>query len=140
MNAPQETESALVVADRRAAANEVVTLILEHPTGRDLPAWTPGAHVDLVLPDNLTRQYSCAAYPPTGRAGESRCCANPTVAAARPISMTSSISTIPCEYADHATISRSRAAIRSSRGHRKRADPAQGGGRDKPAQFLFTHH
>jgi ferredoxin-NADP reductase len=35
-----------------------VALTLEHPAGRRLPDWTPGAHLDLVLPGGLTRQYS----------------------------------------------------------------------------------
>ncbi len=49
---------ALVVADKSAAADGVVTLTLVHPAGGRLPDWTPGAHIDLVLPDGTTRQYS----------------------------------------------------------------------------------
>jgi ferredoxin-NADP reductase len=36
----------------------VVTLTLAHPDGSDLPEWTPGAHIDLVLSASLVRQYS----------------------------------------------------------------------------------
>lgn len=46
------------VGARTDAADGVVALTLEHPDGERLPDWTPGAHVDLVLPTGLTRQYS----------------------------------------------------------------------------------
>ncbi|MCE3551055.1 PDR/VanB family oxidoreductase [Pseudonocardia sp. RS11V-5] len=36
----------------------MVSLELVAPDGARLPDWTPGAHVDLVLPDGTTRQYS----------------------------------------------------------------------------------
>ena len=36
----------------------MVTLTLARPAGGRLPDWAPGAHVDLVLPDGTTRQYS----------------------------------------------------------------------------------
>ncbi|QPP06064.1 oxidoreductase [Streptomyces bathyalis] len=48
----------LRVAGRRAAADGVVSLTLEHPDGRRLPDWAPGAHIDLILPGGMTRQYS----------------------------------------------------------------------------------
>ncbi|GAA3088673.1 PDR/VanB family oxidoreductase [Streptomyces rectiviolaceus] len=48
----------LVVAERRQETADVVSLLLRRPDGAPLPAWEPGAHVDLVLPDNLERQYS----------------------------------------------------------------------------------
>jgi cytochrome P450/ferredoxin-NADP reductase len=41
---------------------EVVHLTLVDAIGDDLPAWTPGAHVDLEL-DGLTRQYSLCGDP-----------------------------------------------------------------------------
>ncbi|MGY1809507.1 PDR/VanB family oxidoreductase [Blastococcus sp. SYSU D00669] len=53
----------LVVAERTEAADGVVTLVLEHPDGEELPAWTPGAHVDLLLGPDLTRQYSLCGSP-----------------------------------------------------------------------------
>src|SRR5215210_429756 len=53
----------LVVADRTPVADGVVSLVLEHPDGEELPAWTPGAHVDLVLSPELTRQYSLCGPP-----------------------------------------------------------------------------
>jgi ferredoxin-NADP reductase len=41
----------------------VVTLDLRDPSGAELPAWAPGAHVDLVLTDDLVRQYSLCGDP-----------------------------------------------------------------------------
>ncbi|MFI0355990.1 PDR/VanB family oxidoreductase [Actinomadura sp. 9N407] len=48
----------LRVAARTEVADGVLALTLVHPAGRRLPNWTPGSHVDLVLPGGLTRQYS----------------------------------------------------------------------------------
>jgi len=48
----------LRVVDKREVAAGVVTLTLAHPRGARLPDWTPGSHVDLVLPGGLVRQYS----------------------------------------------------------------------------------
>lgn len=54
----------LEVRQRHTAADGVVTLTLADPSGRALPAWTPGAHIDLVLPDvGMTRQYSLCGDP-----------------------------------------------------------------------------
>jgi ferredoxin-NADP reductase len=53
----------LVVAGREPVADGVVSLVLEHPDGEELPAWTPGAHVDLLLDSDLTRQYSLCGTP-----------------------------------------------------------------------------
>ncbi len=46
-----------MVARRELLAMGVVGLTLE-PVDTPLPAWSPGAHVDLVLPSGLVRQYS----------------------------------------------------------------------------------
>jgi ferredoxin-NADP reductase len=54
----REYEADLVVQRRENAAEGVVALTLADPDGRELPAWTPGAHVDLLLADGLVRQYS----------------------------------------------------------------------------------
>jgi ferredoxin-NADP reductase len=48
----------LQVQDKSAQADDVVTLTLADPAGRRLPDWAPGAHIDVVLPNGLTRQYS----------------------------------------------------------------------------------
>jgi ferredoxin-NADP reductase len=53
----------LVVSDRVEVAEDVVSLTLADPAGAELPAWTPGAHVDLLLSKDLTRQYSLCGSP-----------------------------------------------------------------------------
>jgi ferredoxin-NADP reductase len=54
----REQELDLVVARRETVAADVVALTLGDPAGGALPGWTPGAHIDLVLDETLTRQYS----------------------------------------------------------------------------------
>jgi ferredoxin-NADP reductase len=54
----REVEADLEVRRRETVADGVVTLTLAHPDGSDLPEWTPGAHIDLVLTESLVRQYS----------------------------------------------------------------------------------
>jgi len=53
-----EREVDLKVAARREVAEGVVELTLVDPAGEELPSWTAGAHIDLVLAPSLTRQYS----------------------------------------------------------------------------------
>jgi ferredoxin-NADP reductase len=48
----------LMIARREDVATDVVGLTLADPAGGPLPGWTPGAHIDLVLDESLTRQYS----------------------------------------------------------------------------------
>jgi ferredoxin-NADP reductase len=55
---PATAASAVRVAAKDVVSDGVVTLTLEAPDGRRLPDWTPGAHVDLTLPNGITRQYS----------------------------------------------------------------------------------
>jgi hypothetical protein len=55
---PGPTVITLVVIGKDEAADGVVALTLAHPDGSRLPDWAPGAHLDLVLPHGLTRQYS----------------------------------------------------------------------------------
>lgn len=48
------------------AAAGVRSLVLRPVTGTSLPDWTPGAHVDVVLPSGSVRQYSlCGPSDPT---------------------------------------------------------------------------
>lgn len=56
-------EAELVVARRETAADGVLVLTLRHPLGERLPAWEPGAHVDVVLGPGLERQYSLCGDP-----------------------------------------------------------------------------
>lgn len=61
----REFEADLVVSAVEAAAEGVVALTL---TGDNLPDWTPGAHIDLILGDGLVRQYSlCGRTSDPGR-------------------------------------------------------------------------
>jgi ferredoxin-NADP reductase len=59
----REHESDLVVASATHVADGVVELRLADESGAGLPPWTPGAHVDLVLGDDLVRQYSLCGDP-----------------------------------------------------------------------------
>lgn len=58
-----EPELILAVTDRRDAAEGVCLLDLRDPIGAPLPAWTPGAHLDLLLAPGLIRQYSLCGDP-----------------------------------------------------------------------------
>jgi len=51
-----------VVRERRDAADGVIVLDLERATGT-LPHWSPGAHIDVVLPGGIERQYSLCGSP-----------------------------------------------------------------------------
>lgn len=53
-----EPELELVVDDCVVGADDVLLLDLVDPNGGELPSWTPGAHIDLVLTPEITRQYS----------------------------------------------------------------------------------
>ena len=53
-----EVDLRLRIAARRTGAEGVVVLDLRDPAGNDLPAWAPGAHIDLKVLDALERQYS----------------------------------------------------------------------------------
>ncbi|MEU2004332.1 PDR/VanB family oxidoreductase [Rhodococcus sp. NPDC019627] len=53
----------LRVRRRDAVAEGVVVLELENSTSAPLPSWDPGAHIDLCLPNGLTRQYSLCGTP-----------------------------------------------------------------------------
>ncbi|MBP2329376.1 ferredoxin-NADP reductase [Kibdelosporangium banguiense] len=63
----------LVVTAKTVVADGVVSLTLAHREGRRMPDWTPGAHIDLVLPNGLTlyrskshRAWSGATVKPLG--------------------------------------------------------------------------
>src|ERR1700729_1873219 len=46
------------IAERAQEARDIVRVVLHRPNGVGLPAFTAGAHIDLFLPNGLTRQYS----------------------------------------------------------------------------------
>lgn len=55
---PSQAANRLRVLDREVVARDVVAVTLEHPDGRRLADWAPGAHIDVMLSNGLTRQYS----------------------------------------------------------------------------------
>jgi len=57
---PRSRALRLLVTSYESVADGVVQLRLE---GGDLPPWEPGAHLDLVLPSGLVRQYSLCGDP-----------------------------------------------------------------------------
>ncbi|TGA94434.1 PDR/VanB family oxidoreductase [Streptomyces sp. MZ04] len=57
---PRSRALRLLVTRHEKVADGVVQLRLE---GEDLPPWEPGAHLDLVLPSGLVRQYSLCGDP-----------------------------------------------------------------------------
>ncbi|MFC9440202.1 ferredoxin reductase [Nocardia sp. NPDC057030] len=64
VEAPQPLSMRQVVVDRiEPEADGVVSLILTDPDGVRLPAWTPGAHLDVSLPSGRRRQYSLTGDP-----------------------------------------------------------------------------
>lgn len=69
---PHEFEASVRVEGKQAVADGVVALTLREVDGHPLPEWEPGAHVDLILDQAATRQYSLcgdASDPGTYRLG-----------------------------------------------------------------------
>lgn len=60
---PDASLRTLVVREHLPVAEGVAALVLAAADGAELPAWEPGAHVDLLLGDGLTRQYSLCGDP-----------------------------------------------------------------------------
>jgi len=58
-----EFETSVVVAAVDRIADDVVLLTLAPGDGSHLPAWTPGAHLDLILEGDVVRQYSLCGSP-----------------------------------------------------------------------------
>ncbi len=63
------TDLRLTVDAKKHVADDVVQVRLTHPDGLRLPDWSPGAHIDVMLPDGTARQYSlcgdrddCSSY------------------------------------------------------------------------------
>lgn len=57
-NRRPENSDELVIQARREVAANVIELTLRRPDGSRLPDWSPGAHIDLILPSGTVRQYS----------------------------------------------------------------------------------
>ena len=62
---PQDRTITLRVIGRQVVAHDqnVVALTLAAPDRRPLPAWHPGAHLDVHLPSGRVRQYSLCGDP-----------------------------------------------------------------------------
>jgi ferredoxin-NADP reductase len=58
-----EADIDAVVLSVETVADQVVLLTLGAQDGAELPAWAPGAHIDLVLGEDLVRQYSLCGDP-----------------------------------------------------------------------------
>ncbi|HEY9441582.1 MAG TPA: oxidoreductase, partial [Streptomyces sp.] len=58
-----EPEFDAVVRTKTLAAEGVAELLLARPPGGELPAWEPGAHIDLVPATGPARQYSLCGDP-----------------------------------------------------------------------------
>lgn len=58
-----EFEADAVVRAVAHPADDVVELTLATADGSALPAWTPGAHIDLLLDPDTIRQYSLCSSP-----------------------------------------------------------------------------
>lgn len=56
-------EPQIVVVKKTTVAHDVVLFDLQSADGTDLPEWSPGAHIDIVINENLTRQYSLCGDP-----------------------------------------------------------------------------
>lgn len=59
----EEIDISTTVVTRLDAAMDVVLLTLSPTDGTELPAWRPGAHIDVLLGNGITRQYSLCGDP-----------------------------------------------------------------------------
>lgn len=53
----------MIVTGLKPEAEGVLSVVLAAADGTDLPPWTPGSHVDLLLPEEMLRQYSLIPGP-----------------------------------------------------------------------------
>ncbi|WP_077103767.1 PDR/VanB family oxidoreductase [Mycobacterium terramassiliense] len=60
---PVQRTTTAVVTQRELLTPDVVALTLADPDGGLLPAWTPGAHIDVRLASGRRRQYSLCGAP-----------------------------------------------------------------------------
>ncbi|MQY26054.1 PDR/VanB family oxidoreductase [Nocardia aurantia] len=60
-------EHRMRVVAKTTVARDVVAVRLAEPDGGPVPAWSPGAHLDLVLDEGLVRQYSLCGDPADDR-------------------------------------------------------------------------
>jgi ferredoxin-NADP reductase len=71
VNRPRASDIDPRVLTRIDVGDDVAVLELGLPDGSPMPDWEPGAHVDVLLPSGLVRQYSLCGDPdaPTWRLG-----------------------------------------------------------------------
>ncbi len=60
---PVQQTTTTVVTKREVLTPDVVALTLADAHGGLLPSWTPGAHIDVLLPSGRRRQYSLCGVP-----------------------------------------------------------------------------
>ncbi|MBY4401107.1 Rieske 2Fe-2S domain-containing protein [Rhodococcus fascians] len=60
---PAQWEADLLIDSVTAISDGVVSVQLSAPPTTELPAWQPGAHIDVCLTDDLVRQYSLCGAP-----------------------------------------------------------------------------
>ncbi|AOE85090.1 PDR/VanB family oxidoreductase [Pseudomonas sp. TCU-HL1] len=60
---PREAGLQVQITAMRLEADGVLSLELQAPDCGPLPEWTPGAHIDLLLPSGRVRQYSLCGDP-----------------------------------------------------------------------------
>lgn len=63
MTTDTEAHQYLLVTNVHREADGVVSVTLEDPEGAPVAEWSPGAHLELVLPSGLVRQYSLCSDP-----------------------------------------------------------------------------
>jgi len=63
MNANVNASIDVLVDQHQVVAKGVVHMVLKARDGGELPAWSPGAHIDVFLPGSLVRQYSLCGDP-----------------------------------------------------------------------------
>ncbi len=61
---PQTERLSVCVRQLRHEADGVISVELTSPDGADLPAYEPGAHIDLYLPSGMVRSYSLCGTAP----------------------------------------------------------------------------
>jgi ferredoxin-NADP reductase len=60
---PVRRVQSAVITNRELVAPDVVALTFADADGGLLPSWTPGSHIDVVLPSGRRRQYSLCGAP-----------------------------------------------------------------------------
>lgn len=63
IQAAQDGFFVVEVVDIRQESESVLSLRILRPGGLALPDWSPGSHIDVLLPDGLLRQYSLCSVP-----------------------------------------------------------------------------